>query len=526
MFSRKRAAYIAAAALTTALGVGVLAAGMAGGTNEPMGSLTDDPSYVKTTAAGWSVKPLLTAGEDVPRLGGKTGKEMYRFTGIPDGIGAYPLGGVMSVLVNHEFGKAIVTRPNIKPDGTAEGDITGSYVSQLLVDRQSGGVIGGKLAFDDIYQGSTRLGATGDPKFAFTRFCAGSIAGPAQGFDRHIYFAGEESSGADTFDGKGGMAVAIFDGHAYVLPQLGRFAHENVVVLPGTGDATVILGLEDGPSSLDSQLYMYVGKKDRTSADALARNGLTGGDLYVYRSTTANKTSEANFHLGDGVINGEWAKLTGATTMNETELEAAADAANAFTFLRIEDGSPDPANMGTFYFVTTGTSPKDADGKYINATGRLYRMVIDPANPTAGGKLEVLIESDKEPDARKVTNPDNIEVGPQGMIIIQEDATAEGSLEMTRMGRDGSIWAYNIKTKGLERIAEIDQIVTGEAAAMGNWETSGVFDVSKYMGKWSWLIVVQAHSLNSLKASQQQDFSEDVKLGEGGQLLLLTKGRG
>lgn len=229
-------------ALVATIGVGIFSTTIAGGANDLAGMLTDHPSYVEATAAGWPIKPLPTTGEDFPRPGWKTGKEMYRFPGIPDGVGAYPLGGAMFLMVNHKFPKATVTRPNIKPDGTSEGDFSGVYVSRLLVDRQGGGVIGGKLAFHDIYQGGNRLGAVGDPKFALTRFCSGFIA--------------------------------------------------------------------------------------------------------------------------------------------------------------------------------------------------------------------------------------------------------------------------------------------GEAAAFGNWETSGVFDVSKYMGKWSWLFVVQAYSLNSLEASQQQDFTDDVKLGEGGQLLILTKGRG
>ena len=43
------------------------------------------------------------------------------------------------------------------------------------------------------------------------------------------------------------------------------------------------------------------------------------------------------------------------------------------------------------------------------------------------------------------------------------------------------------------------------AAKHGDWESSGILDVSKYFGKGSWLINVQAHTLK-----------------EGGQLLLLN----
>ena len=51
--------------------------------------------------------------------------------------------------------------------------------------------------------------------------------GPGAGFDRCIYFANEESGGAATFDGMGGLSVAIFDNEAHALSWLGRFAWEN-----------------------------------------------------------------------------------------------------------------------------------------------------------------------------------------------------------------------------------------------------------------------------------------------------------
>jgi hypothetical protein len=488
------------------------------------GVVTDDPMYVKLTAPGWYAAPLLTVGEDVPRLGGRTGNERFRFIGLPDGMAAYPLGGLVSVMINHEATKAAVSRPNIKPDGTSEGDFTGAFVSQYLLNRSTGRVVAGKVAYDDVYLGNTRLGAAGDPKFAFSRFCSSSIAGPPHGFDRWIYLTGEESSGADTFDGKGGQSVAVFDGHAYLLPEWGRFAKENQVVLPKTGDNTVVFVLEDGPASLDSQLYMYVGKKDPASSDPLVRNGMTNGSLYVFRSTTPGKTSEANFHMGDGVVNGEWVRLPNAASQTDTELEAATDAANAFTFLRIEDGTPDPRTPGVFYFGSTG-APTQVNNQFVNKLGRLYKITIDPANPTAGAKLEILIETDREPDARKVVNPDNMEINALGIIMIQEDATAEGSQEMTRLGRDAAIWAYNTRNGALERVTEIDQLVANEAEPFGNWETSGIFDTADLFGRWTWIFNVQAHSVNSAEASGLQGFAEDVRLIEGGQLLLLSRGR-
>ena len=44
--------------------------------------------------------------------------------------------------------------------------------------------------------------------------------------------AGEEASGTNTFDGRGGSAVAVFDNAAWILPKLGHLSWENAVVRP------------------------------------------------------------------------------------------------------------------------------------------------------------------------------------------------------------------------------------------------------------------------------------------------------
>jgi uncharacterized repeat protein (TIGR01451 family) len=56
----------------------------------------------------------------------------------------------------------------------------------------------------------------------------------------------------------------------------------------------------------------------------------------------------------------------------------------------------------------------------------------------------------------------------------------------------------------------------------GSWETSGIIDASAIFGAGSWLLDVQAHTVDSLLASQLQGFSTDQKVVEGGQLLLMT----
>lgn len=59
---------------------------------------------------------------------------------------------------------------------------------------------------------------------------------------------------------------------------------------------------------------------------------------------------------------------------------------------------------------------------------------------------------------------------------------------------------------------------------MGNWETSGVTDVSSLFGRLTWILDVQAHSVTSAEASAMQGLAGDATLVQGGQLLLLMKG--
>lgn len=68
----------------------------------------------------------------------------------------------------------------------------------------------------------------------------------------------------------------------------------------------------------------------------------------------------------------------------------------------------------------------------------------------------------------------------------------------------GSQKTANTANNNTETIAYVNQLEE-MAAKHGDWESSGILDVSKYFGKGSWLINVQAHTLK-----------------EGGQLLLLN----
>ena len=178
--------------------------------------------------------------------------------------------------------------------------------------------------------------------------------GPGDGFDRYIYLTNEEDASTSTFDGRGGLSVAIYDNELHTLPKLGRYSKENTVVQPGQGTRTVIFSLEDGPAALENQLYMYVGQKERAATSVLARNGLDNGSVYVFRSLDPARNSERTFTSGS--VTGVWIKIPDVEARSADELEAASDAAGAMTFVRPEDGAFNPRDRNELLFDTTGSS--------------------------------------------------------------------------------------------------------------------------------------------------------------------------
>ena len=110
----------------------------------------------------------------------------------------------------------------------------------------------------------------------------------------------EEGTEANTFDQKGGVAVAIFDNELHTLPKLGRLAGRTPFPSRTTISAQSRWGLEDGLSRStppsNSQVYMYVGEKERgPGVSVLNRNGLDNGLLYVLAPVNPAQRLEPSF---------------------------------------------------------------------------------------------------------------------------------------------------------------------------------------------------------------------------------------
>jgi len=480
--------------------------------------------YVEPVRDEYQVRALFSVDDRVPLLGGATGQQ-YRIVGIPDGLGAHAnRDGTSTLFMNHELGFTALSEPVVGGPKNR-----GAFVSEWVLDAD-GDPVAGRRAYDRVYAENTLLGPApvvgNEAQMAsqLARFCSGFLAGPAHGFDRWIYLTNEESGGAESFDGRGGQSVAIFDGELHTLPKLGRFNKENSVVQPRRGTRTVIFPTEDGPATLDNQLYMYVGRKDRSAkATSLARNGLDNGKLYVFRSLDQARNSERTFTAGS--VTGEWVLIPDAESLTDVQLEAAADAVGAMTFVRPEDGAFNPNNPHEFFFNTTGSSSGADDG--VNELGRLYSLRLHPRNPLEPATLTTVYNADTvvAEGGDIAVSPDNLDVSDQ-YLMINEDGTTESRAVMAAKGRDGSIWRFDL-VKGpvgavgadastATRVAQLDPPGRdGVPVGQGVWETSGIIDASGLFGADTWLSDVQAHPPTAAPGDDPTATVED------GQLFLL-----
>jgi Alkaline phosphatase PhoX len=473
--------------------------------------VTSVAPYAVTLSPEYRVLPILSAGDRVPLASDPT--RLFQMIGVPDGLGAYKIGGEVVAFMNHEVAGTAINEPVI-----GDPSYLGAFVSKFVLNADAQ-VVSGELAYDVIVDpaGNEVPPARVDnatPRFV--RFCSGTLAWLDAGFDRPIYFCGEENPAPGTFDGKGGLAVAIFDRKAYTLPHLGHFQHENIPVRPHPVPETVLVLLEDsaGPTAapFTSQLYLYVGQKDFTpGAHPLARNGLVGGKYYVLKSTTPGMANEAAFQSGTIAV--EWVELTGVASMNEAQLDAASVAVGAFAFVKTEDGAWSKRDKNEFFFNSTGDTTNT--GVAGNHLGRTYRLNFNDDDITGPCTLSILYNADLVVAAGFdiALTPDNLDAS-KDYLMVCEDGTGFSRDVMAGKSRTGQIWRYDLQNN-YEATAIVSLATPGRngvTAGAGVWETSGIIDAEHLYGRNSWLFNVQAHPPTPAPAPRTT---------EDGQLLLL-----
>jgi hypothetical protein len=387
------------------------------------------------------------------------------------------------------------------------------------------------------------------------------------------------------------IALDVQTGKKYEIYGMGRHNHENAVPIPGYGYPVVVSGddtFTSGPLTgvfapgavpSQSQLYSYIAP----STDALLADE---GDLWAFVSDTPGVKNYYNVLPNSGtVVSGHFIKvpkniatgLVDPDNPNSPELKAAdlgyplppannswqidlrtvaptakgidgpqwvleywSDINNVFQFVRVEDIAYDKNNSNIVYIVDSGrgrTAAQTLDTPNFRSTnGRVWKMVLDPSDPTKVTSLTVFVEGDDNPvkTLSEVHQPDNIESTPSGILLTEDPGSSQqfpvGSTDPA--ATTARLW-YVPFTGSPQVVVKVNQSADGGATdvdgrAAGNWgawESSGIVDASEAFGPGAFLITVQAHTLWVEKADGEDNFApagpDFTYKREGGQLLLL-----
>lgn len=560
-----------------------LAAAADRATDRDRGFLTSQPAMLTAVAPGVRVVPLLTVGDVLPNG--------FRFESIPDGIAVEARGGGRyDFYVNHETAKVPFPYNTAAPTAAnGENDFDNAQVSRLSFSTRAQGFVGGSFAIDSSsgyqrfcssYLATRREGFTRNiyltneesPDYVLRQMNSWppALNDPAQ---REI-----------------GLVVALDTktGQHRPIYGMGRLNHENALPVPGYGYPVVLTGddtFTSGPLTgvfpagavpAQAQLYSYIARntesflKDEGDLwafvsdtpgvhhyyDVLPGSGasITGHFIKVPKMIATglkpdgSEVRAADFGYPLPPTDGSWQRDPRSVTPLGIDgpqwvLEYWSDTNNVFQFVRIEDMAYDkrPGMGNIVYIVDSGrgrTESQSLDTPNFRSTnGRVWKMVLDPKNPTIVTSMTVLVEGDDNPVKTydEVHQPDNIESVTTGILLTEDPGSSQqfAITDTSPAATTARLW-YVPFSGTPQVVARVDQSADGGPtdvdgrpnANLGAWESTGIIDVSETFGRVAFLINVQAHSLWIEKApgddnngDGQPDFTYKR---EGGQLLVLT----
>ena len=581
---RRRLA-LSCAALTVAMTVSGTTASAANNG----GFRTKQPSMLTAVKAGVSVMPLLTVGDELP--GG------YRFEAIPDGISVRP-GGQQRVdlFVNHETSKVpfpfVTANPTV---ANSESDFDNSQVSQLTLNA-AGRILDGSFVIDS---------GGGFQRFC-SNYLATSKEGFDQDIfftneESPDYVFRRENSWpppiGDPAEEENGVVLALDPdtGEYRTIFGMGRHNHENNVAIPGFDDLVVLSGddtFTSGPLTIppggpnletsvasQSQLYSYIASDtDELLADdgdlwAFVSDDVTFDDYYDF---TPGSTKSVSGHFIEVPKNIATGKNSNGTEIKAADvgfplpptdgswqrdlrsvpplgidgpqwvLEYWSQLHNVFDFVRVEDIAYDkrPGMGNVVYVVDSGRGTAGVSEPGRSTNGRVWKMVLDPEDPTHVTSLTIAVEGDDNPvkTLSEVHQPDNIETTKTGLLLTEDPGSSQ-QFVLADQGLPNATTArlWYVPFSGSPQVVvKIDQSADGGPTdvgpaptgnlSIGNWgawETTGIVDASAAFGPGAFLINVQAHTLWVEKAPGPDTFIDantdpDFTFKrEGGQLLLL-----
>jgi len=522
---------------------------------------TTQPSQVKGLN-GYTVDPIFTVGDKIGN---------YVPPGILDGIGAFSLNDTtVRVLVVNEVGAADGYKYTLK-NGT---QLPGARVNYFDVDKRTLQIVDAGLAHDTIINRKGEVvDAAADLEFGgIQRFCSAALFeanqfGAGIGLADRIFFSGEETYGGTQF------ALDTKTNVLYTLPWFGRAAWENVTELNTgrTDKVAFLIGDDRGPAPL----ILYIGDKNaKSDGSFLDRNGLGQGKLYVWVAddpSNATDPIEADPREFKGTNNSTVGKFVEIKYYDPALANTAVDGPDSDTSIQNELGYDAQgfatqaqqdklaADVKAFLFSRPedlSTNPKDGTQVVLASTGRetifggvdtygtTYKIDVDFNNINTGdisAKIDILFDGNTTKDA-SLRNPDNLDWADDGKIYINEDRAATAAIFAGTSKEEASIWRIDPSVANpsstLTRIGQVDRTALpatqtdSSPTDIGNWETSGILDVSTLFGNapgTQFIFDVQAHSLlnGSIITATNIDGNGDgtktrqENLVEGGQLSFL-----
>lgn len=489
------------------------------------------------------ISSLLTIGEVTNGL--TAGSPVFAPVGITDGMGAYDNGdGTYSLLLSHELGSTAgyQYQVQVKAGATAATTqtVTGARISRFVVAKDidqnaANGVqsqlLAGGLAYDQVISPSSAFSLGS----GLNRFCSANLISAGQfsgrGFADSLFLTGEETTNGRFF------ALDPATRTLHHVPSFGLASWEAATAVDTGNAGTVAVLLFDDASGIANHLYLWVGTKTPGSADLLERNGLaaSSGSLYAWKATGIANTPEGVAAVPlQTAIAGGWVTLGSGTQIaaltTAAELRALAAGGGAMAFTRIEDGDVNPVSGREVAFATTGGSGTDLYGNVQVLSMAASFGADGQLAAGADTSLRVVADADRLTGLARqggIRNPDNLAWSANGNLYVQEDRSLPaGSADGSFGSEEASIWKLDPLTGASERWARIDRsavpAVYGQSDSapsdIGNWESSGVIDVSSLYGAAAgshFLANVQAHSLTN------GNLVGSHYLSEGGQIDLI-----
>ena len=402
------------------------------------------------------------------------------------------------------------------------------------------------------------------------------------------------------------LAYDVKAKQTHVIYGMGRHNHENNVAIPGFDDLVVLSGDDtftsgpltgvpapptgtpaiSGPVDSQSQLYSYIAPDtDSLLADegnlwafvADDPDTSDGNDFNDYYDFAPGSTDDISGHFievpkaiatgknADGSevkaadfnyplppSNGSWQRDLRTTVPTGIDgpqwvLEYWSQIHNVFDFVRVEDIAYDkrPGRGNVVYIVDSGRGrrPTDtADTPFQSTNGRVWKMVLDPNDPTKVTSFSIAVEGDDNPvkTLNEIHQPDNIETTQTGLLVAEDPGSSQQFVAADQglaNATTARLWYVPFSGTAPQVVVKIDQSSDGDVGydvdgrtdgAWGSWETTGIVDASAAFGPGAFLINVQAHTLWVEKADGPDTFIDAETVNpdftfkrEGGQLLLL-----